>query len=157
MSWRVIAVKDKWAVTWQLCCGRGSTNGSLKAELLRELACCLVVTRCRWGRWGERLWRIGLAGTSRSSWTGQRSYGRQLLLWWSLLSTLCCKLPPASSTIAALENKWNLFSTYNNSCWRFVCQRSSTSYFQSLGIIVGFQISTTVRHHLRMDKWLVTD
>jgi hypothetical protein len=103
MSWHVIAVKDKWGVTWQLCCGRGSTNGSLKAQLLRELACSLVVTRCRWGRWGERLWRIGLTGTSRSSWTGQRSYGRQLLLWWSLLSTLCCKLPPASSTIAALE------------------------------------------------------
>ena len=25
-------------VTWQLCCGRRCTNGSLKAELLRELA-----------------------------------------------------------------------------------------------------------------------
>lgn len=71
VRWRVTAVKDKWWVTWQLCSGRGCTNSTLKAELLRELACSLVVTRCGRGRWGEWLrWIGGLTRTTRSSGTG---------------------------------------------------------------------------------------
>jgi hypothetical protein len=68
-----------------------------------------------------------------------------LLLWWSLLSTLRCKLPPASSTIAALETT-EIYLVSTKFLLMIPAAKKFSILLPLLEMTVGFQVSNAVHH-----------